>query len=73
MNAKDFERRIDSGNNKLVLTSDDYLLTISIGIGGRYSETCHLIPEKVDELKAAIADWERLYYGAAEDKDAGRD
>ncbi len=66
MKTKDFESRIESGYNNMVLTSDDYMLTISIeNKNGRM--WAHLIPEKVDELKAAIAEWEELYYNGSDD------
>ena len=69
MNAKDLESRIESYYNDIVFTADDTGLTISLEGKDGAAMCTHLIPEKVDELKAAITDWEKLYYSAAESND----
>ena len=68
MDTKDFESKIESGYNDMVFSSSDgYKLTITIeNRNGRQMST-HLIIEKVAELKAVIASWERLYYSAAKE------
>lgn len=62
MKTKHFERRLESAHNDIVLKADDYMLVVCIEGRDEKGMCTRLIPQRVQELKKMIEQWERFYY-----------